>query len=129
MADKNISRHTNPEKRITWQPSRFINQELTADQKRKLKEADFGVVEFESGMARLLDSGYKVTVSVDSKYSCYGAFAIPTDDKSVNKGYILAARGSTPFKAVKQLLFKHFTIFDGHSWDLGNNWGSEDIDD
>ena len=51
------------------------------------------------------------------------------DPNSANGGLILTGRGSTPFKSLKQLLFKHYNVM-GERWETFETPPrSKDIDD
>jgi hypothetical protein len=64
---------------------------------------------------KLIESGYKTTLKWDDYNDCFGAFVIAEGRNPENTGMVLTGRGSTPLKALKQAMFKHYVVFDG-SW-------------
>lgn len=116
-------------KKPEWTKSVFINQDLTAEQQREVKAQNWGFDEVESLLVKLLEQEYKVSVSFDNYNHCFAAWLLPQGTAHVNYGLILTGRGSTPLKAVRQALYKHFVIYEGHTWDMGNNWGAAVFDD
>jgi hypothetical protein len=108
---------------------KFINYPLSLEQKNELKALEYGADSFVSDLDKLCDSSYKASFSYDDYNNCYAAFLTPRDEKSVNRGLILTARGSTVLKAMKQLLYLHYTLFD-ESWaDFYQGSGAEPLDD
>lgn len=94
--------------------NQFVNYDLTKEEQALCKAWNFDLEDYFSVMDKLLDAGYKVGFSNDNYNKCYAAFLTPTKDTKDNQGLILSGRGSSPFKAFKQLVYKHFHIFDEH---------------
>lgn len=92
--------------------SQFVNYELTKEEQAACKKWEFGVEDYFNILDKLLDADYKVSFSQDTYNRCFAAFLTPTKDNKINPGMILSGRGSTPMKAFKQLIYKHFHIFD-----------------
>lgn len=67
-------------------------------------------------LERLLDSGYKVTLTADSYNDCMACYLIPKGDEHINADLILTARGSDWTKALRGALFRHFVLFQGDKW-------------
>lgn len=65
---------------------------------------------------RILDSGYKLTLSADEYNDCMACYIIPKGDDHVNAGAILTARGSDVWKAIRGALFRHYHLFNGDKW-------------
>ena len=107
----------------------FINYSLSNEQKAELKAKPFSPEDFDSLLDQVTDSGYKVSFSYDTFNECYAVFLTPKDEKSINKGLILTARGSTNIKAFKQACYLHFTLFDENWADFYEVKGKEPIDD
>ena len=91
----------------------FVDINLTKAQSQALKTSEFTLNDMENSIAKLCESCYKVTLSFDVYSNHFAAFLIPTAADDVNSGMILTARGSTPVKAVKQLLYKHYEVAQG----------------
>lgn len=91
---------------------RFVNYDLSADEKVQCKAwlPDLSLVD--DALLKLVESGYRVTLRYDERSSGYSCFVQSTDEKSDNAGLMLTGRGSTPLKAAKNALFKHFVVFD-----------------
>lgn len=106
----------------------FVDVNLTKTQSKEVKESIFGMDELENALTKLCESKYKVTCSYDDYSSCFSAFLIPTAPDDLNAGMILTARGSTPIKAVKQLLYKHYTVTAG-AWRNYANPARDVLDD
>lgn len=109
--------------------SEFIDPGLDAGQKVLLKSAPFDGQTADDSMARVMDQDYKLTVRWDDKSNAYAAWLIPTTDDHENAGSILCGRGSSPLKAVKQVLFKHHNFFSAGFWGGGGQKVTEELDD
>jgi hypothetical protein len=51
-------------------------------------------------------------MSWDERNQCYACFMYPVAESNTNWGMTNTGRGSTPLKAVRQVLYKHFVVFD-----------------
>lgn len=102
--------------RLPFEPSTFINKDLTAQEQRDLKKQPFGADEYDRMVDALLKQSYKLTTSWDGRNECYAAWIIPIGSGHMNYGFILSGRGSTPLKAVKQVCYKHVVWFNSQSW-------------
>lgn len=121
--------HTNSKPRPApiFSPSEFVNINLTPDQKAAIKAAAFDLVSFDASIERLLDGGYKLTVRFDDRNDCYASWLV-APATGQNKGKILAGRGSTPLKALKQLLYIHTVVLEG-DWDTAQDQSATVLDD
>lgn len=91
--------------------ARFIQYELDEAQRTACKGWDLDGDNLWLEVLALLDSGYSVSVRFDQASAAYACFvSVRGDDEHPNAGLILAGRGSTPAKAVKQAIFKHKAI-------------------
>jgi len=106
----------------------FINYELSVEQKTLLKKRDFPSDLIDSEIVRLNEAGYKVSFSSDTYSGGHAAFLVATQQDNENYGWVLSGRGSTPIKALKQLLYKHWELFEG-SWPKSLDASREDFDD
>lgn len=92
-----------------------------ADMKKVLHSADIIM----DGLLKILESGYKMTLSWDARSNSYAAYIIPKDPKGDNGGKILSTRSASPLSAIRGAIFRHYYVFDGH-------WGdrvSREIDE
>lgn len=107
----------------------WINWSLTDKEKKALKATNLSLDDYEDFMVKLTESGHKVTVSHDAFNDCYSAAIVPTQENTLNKGFILTGKGSTPLKAIKQACYIHFSIFNGDWSTYSTRTGREEIDD
>jgi len=95
--------------------SRFVNYELDLSEQAACKGWSVTADDLWGDVLALLDDGYSITAKFDSYSDAYACFVqVRGQEDHANAGLILTGRGSTPFKAVKQAIFKHRTI--GPSW-------------
>jgi hypothetical protein len=112
--------HTNkPKTRVPppWKPASFINVSLSGGQKEEVKHTVWTVDSLDNALNDLLGRGYKFTLRFDTRNDCFAAWLFGPDGTE-NAGYILAGRGSTPHKAIKQACYIHYTI-------LEQDWGAD----
>lgn len=112
--DKVTPRKPGPQAKQTYEQQRgtFIQYELSKEQAAACKATSFSYEDAWTQAQELAESGYRITVKFDDYSEAYAAF-ISAPQKGVNAGLILTGRGSSCFKALKQALFKHYTIMDG----------------
>jgi len=80
----------------------------TADMRKTLNSPEIIM----DGVLKLLESGYKLTLSWDYRNNAYACYIIPKDPKGDNGGKILSARGGSPLNAIRGALFRHYYVFD-----------------
>lgn len=108
---------------------KFINWSLSVEEKAACKQWTFDTEAYDNEVGKLIQSGYKLTVSWDGFRSCYTASIVPTADAKDNQGFILTGKGSTPVKAAKQALYIHFYVM-GENWaEYSTAGGREELDD
>lgn len=95
-----------------FQQAEFIQRELTAEEQRKCKDWQFSDADMADWLLKLIDERYKVTYRYDDFNECYACWLLPERGHH-NQGLILSGRGSSPFKAFKQALYKHGVLFEG----------------
>jgi len=95
--------------------SSFVQLELTDDQAKQLKATVVTAEQIFEEMERMIDDGYKFSVKYDSYGDCIGAWCQAPAEGHENSGCILTGRGSSAYKALKQLLYKHNVLLVG-SW-------------
>lgn len=110
-----------------FKPATFVNIDLDDDVAQKLKSAPWGLTELDATLNKLLADRYKLTVRYDERNDCFAAWIV-SPDAGANRGYILAGRGSTPSKAVKQVCYIHFVLLEG-DWVEGGAMPRKPLDD
>jgi len=107
----------------------FIQYELDKDQQKACKDHAVTADELFDEMLALLSDGYKLSIRYDWYSECYAAYMQTTEGTAKNAGFILSGRGSTPFKAFKQLVYKHRVCLDGEWSGYAERRGGFNIDD
>jgi hypothetical protein len=107
----------------------FVQFELTAEQKAECKAWELDIDQLDALLLKLLDSYYRVSAKWDDFSNSYAAYLQTTDAGHENFGLILAGRGSTPAKAIKQVLYKHFKVLAGEYSRWVDERKQEEIDD
>jgi hypothetical protein len=110
-----------------FEPAVFVNVNLEAEQKAEVKAAKWDSGEFDTSMSVLMVDGYKLSIRYDKFNDCFAAWLLPVNTHK-NKGLILAGRGSTPMRAVKQLVYIHYKVLDG-DWTSEQPQSREVLDD
>lgn len=111
-----------------WNDARFIQRELSDDERKTLKAMPFWDEDWDSALLRMEDEGYQLTLKFDAWSKAYACFISDAQGRTQNKNCILSGRGSTPTKALRQALFKHGLAPDG-VWFSLEAPGSSVIDD
>jgi hypothetical protein len=109
--------------------AKFINYELTLEEQATCKRWLTDFDEYDGKLFEFLDDGYKVSVKRDVYNNCFSCTATHPDMKLEGKDLLLTGRGSTPYKAVKQCLFKHYVVFEGEWGGFMERRAVEEIDD
>lgn len=108
---------------------RFVQYELTKDQAAACKAWEFSAEQAWDAITEMVEEGYSFSLKFDDFSSSYACFVNVKGPKIINKGLCLNGRGSSPFKALKQALFKHHHLMDGDWRDFAERKNAEDIDD
>lgn len=108
---------------------KWINWSLSNEQKQTLKAWVPTVEEIDDWEIKLIQSNHKITTSYDKYGDCYTTSVVPTEDNTINSGFILTGKGSTPLKSLKQAVYIHFTIFEGDWSSYSTATGKEEMDD
>lgn len=91
--------------------ARFVQYELDEVQRVSCRGWDLDGEDLWLEVLSLLDGGYTISVRNEAASTAYACFVtVRGNDAHPNAGLILAGRGSTPAKAVKQAIFKHKAI-------------------
>lgn len=93
----------------------FVNYTLPKDVQTSLKERPFTSDQASDAILTLNESGYTVKFKYDEKYSNFSCFLQQQSPDHVNSNMILAGRGSSPMKALKQACFIHYEVC-GSDW-------------
>jgi len=95
--------------------SRFVQYELDKNEAAQCKGWVLESEDLWLELLALLDDGYSASLKFDTFSEAYACFLqVRGDPDHPNAGLVLAGRGSTPAKALKQAIFKHKAI--GPSW-------------
>jgi len=110
-------------------PAKFVNYALSKEQKDELKNTALTLEYADDILTKFAEANYKITFSYDDFGDCYAAHVVPKGSEHKNAGYILAGRGSTPLKALKQAAYMHWQIFDEDWSEFYTERGRELMDD
>lgn len=102
-----------PAAKSSFVQAEFIQYELSAEETRTCKGWEYSESDAFDALLKLQDAKYKVTFRWDEYGQCYGCWLLPDKTDPDNAGLILTGRGTTPFKALKQVCFKHYMVFSG----------------
>jgi len=92
--------------------AKFVNYELSSDERAACKAWLPNLDAVDDALLKAVEQGYKISVKWDTYSQAFSAFMVTDDSKTENVGIINTGRGSTPLKAIKQALYKHFVVFD-----------------
>lgn len=92
----------------------WVDVSLTDDQTKDMKKSLNSAEIILDGVLKILESGYKLTLSWDARSNSYACFVVPKDPKGDNGGKILTARAGSPLAAIRGALFRHYYVFDAH---------------
>jgi len=92
----------------------FIQYELDKDQQKACKDHAISADQLFDEMLALISDGYRISLQYDTYGECYGCFMHTRVEGHPNYGYMLTGRGSSPLKALKQLIYKHSVCLDRH---------------
>lgn len=93
--------------------NQFVRWTLTRGQAEACKAAVIAPEQALDLVQELTEQGYRVSLKHDDYDGCACAFLIATAECETNAGRTLTGRGSSVYKALKQLLYAHYTLFDG----------------
>lgn len=106
-------------------PFKYVNCELTSNQKQELRTAIHEGVVSDTQAFELLSEGYKLSCVSDDRNGCIIATLI---DKRENSPYVnscLSARGATASIALCTLYYKHHFVLKGN-WAVVNEVPNDD---
>lgn len=105
-----------PKKYTQYTPPKFvgfIDPYLSPSELAQQKEMVLSADDAFDALLKFIEEGYSVKFSWDGNNFCHQATATPKNPEHEYAGMYLVGRGSEPLKALKQLLFKHYTILRG----------------
>lgn len=117
------------EKKARFNDVRFVNYELTKEEKQSCKAWLPTLDEFDDCCLKFVEGGYRYSVKWDDYTQSFACFAQSDGSRPDNSGLLLTGRGSTPSKAVKQAMFKHFVVFDLDWGGWAERGSPEELDD
>jgi len=117
------------QKAVRFNDVQFIQYELDKAQQAECKASAITADELFDQILACISDGYKFSVRWDSYGECYGAYMQADSPENPNAGFILTGRGSSPLKAVKQVLYKHRVCLDGSWGEYAERKGRDVIDD
>jgi len=92
---------------------KFVNYELNADERAACKLWCVEQGELDDKVLKCCEAGYRFALKWDARSKAFACFMSADGDAAkVNGGLMNTGRGSTPFKALRQALYKHFMVFD-----------------
>jgi len=97
----------------------FLDVALTKEQLAGQKSWNPSLEELMQGLQRLTEDDLGVKFRWDTHNRCHMATASPISPDHECAGWYLSGRGSTPEKALKQLLYIHFVMWNG-AWPIHN---------
>jgi len=108
----------------------FININLTDEDKSSIKSITYEPSDAFMDLDRLSDDGFKLTFSYDDYNRCYQVIAARKDRDNPDYGIMLAARGSTALKALRQWMYIQDRLIGESTWtDMLSPVNRYDLDD
>lgn len=97
-------------------PNPFVQLEPDTAQLAEIKAWEPDMHDMDSSMLRYIEAGYKLSFKWDTWSESHAAWLIaPEESDDGNAGMILSGRGSTPFKALRQIMWK-LAFIKGRAW-------------
>jgi len=129
IRNQKSSREARVGKTPRFNEAQFVRYELDKEQQSACKASAITEAELFDELLALVGDGYKFTVKWDDYSQCHASFMQLSHPVGPNANLILTGRGSTPFKALKQLLWKHSVCLDGDWSGYAERRGGDTIDD
>jgi len=95
-------------------PVTFVNYDMPDGEKKQYKKwlGEQSEVTLLELVARLLESGYAISIKHDDYNDCEATYITTSQEGNPNKALILSGRGRSVVTALANSLFKHFILFD-----------------
>lgn len=111
--------------RPSWEAD-FVSCELSKETKEQLKKWDVkGELTFDL-VSKLVDDGYKLSISADKSHDCVGAYLTSPSSVDGSRKRILSARGPDLFGALRAIAFKHAIVLEGEWGNVDNKYDPQD---
>lgn len=102
-----------PKKTERFNDLKFINYELTVEERAACKAWIEDLNDLDNYTRAANEEGYRFSLKYDERSKAYACFMSAYGDAAkINGGFMNTGRGSSPFKALRQVLYKHLVIFD-----------------
>jgi hypothetical protein len=118
-----------PAKTSAFVKAEFVNLELSDEQRLALKAQVLDLGDCDDALLKLNEAGYGLKLKWDAYSESFAAFLQTDDEADENYGFILTGRGSTPLKALKQILYKYYVICEGEFWKFAKKPSKAELDD
>ena len=113
-----MSKQPKSSTRNSWEVD-FVNVSLSKEQKLLLMKWDSTGELTSDAITRLVQDGYKLSISADKAHDCVGAYLTEGSIVAGGRKRCLGARGPDFFGALKALAYKHLIV-------LATEWGELD---
>lgn len=110
------------DKRPSWEAD-FINCNLDKAAKEQLLKWDLKGEQTFDVISKLIDDGYKLSISADKSHDCVGAYLTSPDRGDGTRKSVLSARGPDLFGSLRAIAFKHSIILSGDWGNEHGDWG------
>jgi len=107
----------------------FVRRELDKAEAAQCKTWEVDEARVFDAIHKLCEGEYSFSLKWDDFSSAFACFMQFRGSDGVNKDLILTGRGSSPFKAAKQALFKHYQLLDGVWTEFAERKMADEIDD
>ncbi len=118
-----------PSKAPRFNAAEFVQYELDKAAQASCKAWNVSADALLQSVLGLAEQGYSVTLKWDTYSQAHSAFMRLAGGTGPNEGLILTGRGSTPEKALKQLMYKHFEVMHEAWEDFSGGRRGAEIDD
>jgi len=129
LANKGTKSQGSKPKAARFNDLQFVQYELDNAQKAELKSINATADQIFDDILSAIVDGYKFGVKFDDYSQSYAVFMQSVEPGSINGGFILTGRGSTPLKAFKQVLYKHTVCLDREWGNYVERRSGDEIDD
>lgn len=115
--DQTFTQRKGTQRKERFNDVEFVQFELSEEQKQLLKAQPLDALVLDDLAVKLVEADYRVSLKWDDRNECHACYIQRVGLEGDNVGAILTGRGSSPLKALRQALFKHFVA-------LEEQWGS-----
>lgn len=91
---------------------RFVNYDLTEQERAACKVWMTDLSSLDDAVLKGCEQDYRFSVKWDEKTTSFACYMQSVSASGDNAGLLNTGRGSTPLRALKQALYKHFVVFD-----------------